>query len=368
MQYQKNQGTAASSENPNKPDDLEIIQPKLDPVHGKELLITPAEGGVLQVKTNQGITVTLYIPPNALSRAQNVSLVPFSEDGNPVTLDTGVIITPGSMVFNEPVTLSFSLEGSSLKNTAPTSLDPSKIRFFGNSHIYRLIPKRQSITPVLIARAAEDSSHIYGRILSGGAYTLSLVSSRGEALSRVVLADKNSRATTILEAASVLIGAGKSLSQKEVKTINVAAEFITNLPQPPLPELYAALALEDRISQRTPFSDTPYLQTFCSAPGSTHLEYISGAGIANLIHDSSLMDTCLQTAKTALPLIVSAEMLPVIENATPSAQEINSSRDVLGQDAYSLVQPSEDETSFNSILEGLTEATPTPMDYLDVKF
>ena len=168
MQYQKTQEKAASSENPNKPDDLEIIQPKVDPLHGKELLITPAEGGVLQVKTNQGVTVTLYIPPNALSRAQTVSLVPLAEDGNPVTLDTGVIITPGSMVFNEPVTLSFSLEGSKLKNTAP-ALDPTKSRFFGSSHIYRLIPKRQSITPVLIARAAEDSSHIYGRILSGGA-------------------------------------------------------------------------------------------------------------------------------------------------------------------------------------------------------
>jgi hypothetical protein len=368
MEYQKNQEKAASSENPNKPDDLEIIQPKIDPLQGKELIITPSEGGVLQVKTNQGVIVTLYIPPNAVTKTQTVSLVPFVEDGNPVTLDTGVIITPGSMVFNEPVTLSFSLEGSTLKNTAPVSVDPSSTRFFGSSHIYRLIPKRQSITPVLIARAAEDSSHIYGRILSGGAYTLSLASSRGEALSRVVLADKNSRATTILEAASYLIGIGKSLSQKEVKTVNVAAEFITALPQPPLPELYAALALENHLIQRATFSDISYLQTFCSAVGSTHLEYISGAATAHILHDASLVDTCLKTAKLAKPLIVSSEMLPVIENATPSAQDINSSMDVLSQDAYALIQPSEEETSFNSILEGLTEPTPTPMDYSDVKF
>lgn len=367
MQYQKTQEKAASSENPNKPDDLEIIQPKVDPLHGKELLITPAEGGVLQVKTNQGVTVTLYIPPNALSRAQTVSLVPLAEDGNPVTLDTGVIITPGSMVFNEPVTLSFSLEGSKLKNTAP-ALDPTKSRFFGSSHIYRLIPKRQSITPVLIARAAEDSSHIYGRILSGGAYTISLISSRGEALSRVVLADKNSRATTILEAASYLVGTGKSLSQKEIKTINVASEFIASLPQVPLPELYAALALEKHIHQSVLFSDTLYIQTSCSGVGSTYLDYVSGAAIATILHDSSIMKTCVETAKLAKPLIVSSEMLPVIENATPSAQELNSSIDVLSQDAYSLIPPSNEDDSFNSILEGLTEPTPTPIEYLDVKF
>lgn len=368
MKYQKNQEKAASAENPNKPDDLEIIQPKVDSLRGKKMLITPAEGGVLQVKTNQGITVTLYIPPDAITRTQTVSLVPFAEDGNPVTLDTGVVITPGSLVFKEPVTLSFSLAGSSLENKNAGAPNPAETRFYGNTHIFRLIPKRQSITPVLIARAAENSTDVYGRILSGGAYTLSLVSSRGEALSRVVLSDKNSRASTILEAASFLIGAGKSLSQKEVKTVNTASEFVTSLAQPPLPELYAALALQNHLSQRATFTETSYLQLFCSAPGSTYMEYISAAATANLLHDTALMDSCIQITKTAKPLIVSSEMLPIIEDATPSAQQINASMDVLSQDAYAIIPPTDEEESFNATLEGLSDPTPTPMDTLDVKF
>ena len=61
-------------------------------------------------------------------------------------------------------------------------------------------------------------------------------------------------------------------------------------------------------------------------------------------------------------------MLPIIEDATPSAQQINASMDVLSQDAYAIIPPTDEEESFNATLEGLSDPTPTPMDTLDVKF
>ena len=138
-EYQQNHAKAVSTENPEKPDDLEIIQPKLDIKRGKKLLINPSIGGVLEVTTNQGIVITLVIPPDALARPQTISLVPFAEDGNQSTLDTGVLITPGNLVFTQPASLLFSSSNSASASTA---------------HIYRLIPRRQTMTPVLISRGS----------------------------------------------------------------------------------------------------------------------------------------------------------------------------------------------------------------------
>jgi hypothetical protein len=364
-QYQQNQAKAVTASNPETPDDLEIIQPKLDIRNGKKLLVTPGLGGVLQVKTSKGITVTLAIPPGALLRQQTVSLVPFSEDTNRSTLDAGVMVTPGTLVFTRPVTLAFSLAGTQRKNNAP-AIDPSKPRFYGMSHIYRLIPKRQSITPVLIARAAEDSTTIPGRILSGGAYTLSLVSSRGEALSRVTLADKNSRATTILEATSFLVATHKSLSVHEMRVVNAAIHFVTQYPQAPLPEVFTALALDKQFSGKE--DGIVQIEAGCGTVGYSNVEYISGAATARLYSNTSDYTNCLNMAKSATPYIVDTDLQPIIGEASPSSDLINSTIDTYNQDGYSVILPTEEDGNFNSILQEAQDPTPTPPEFSDSKF
>lgn len=320
---QQKNATAASIANPNKPDDLEIIQPALDPVRGKQLTITPALGGTLQVTTNRGLVITLTIPPGALQKAQQVSIVPFLEDGNRSTLDNGVLITPGNLVFTRPVTLSYDLTGTTLKNESPGTLT-------GSSHVYRLLPKRQSIVPVLIARAIETKTHVPARIISGGAYTLSLISTRGEALSRVVLADKSSRAGTILEAGSYLVGTQRALSEKEKKVAMAAMQLVTGMQDPPAPEQYAALALGNALFQK--HNTLPQVAEQPPIPTDP-------------------------TAETA-----------IMTMATPSAQDISRTNDILNQDGYVVITPANEEDTFNSIIESVQDPTPTPPSYLDVKF
>jgi len=73
-------------------------------------LIKADEGGRLVVVNPQGTEISLFIPPGALDRDQEVSLVPLAEppaedfdDG----LGNGVLVEPEDLDFDDPVVLVF---------------------------------------------------------------------------------------------------------------------------------------------------------------------------------------------------------------------------------------------------------------------
>jgi hypothetical protein len=73
-------------------------------------------------------------------------------------------------------------------------------------------------------------------------------------------------------------------------------------------------------------------------------------------------------AKSATPYIVDTDLQPIIEEASPSSDLINSTIDTYNQDGYSVILPTEEDGNFNSILQEAQDPTPTPPEFSDSKF
>jgi hypothetical protein len=297
-----------ATKQPLRYDDGEIVEPKLDGVHARRKTIDAATGGAVRIVDGRGVEIVLLVPPQALERDTEISVVPFLNDGNPDSLDAGVAILPASVRFKQPVTVTFDLRGTDDRNSAPASLKEGTLRSTGLSRVYRYTTGGNRLVPALVARAAETETVIPARILSGGMYVYSLNSSRSEALARLSLSAGNTRSLTVMEAATGLITSGKRLSRQERTRADAAIKLILDKPEPPAPELFAAMALRQALEERA-FSlvkpvhaadvNRGYLEYMCKRD-LTLQEYVSLASTAQLLGHDDLGDACLVRAKNVV--------------------------------------------------------------------
>lgn len=220
-------------------DDVELVTPIIDGLAGVRKTISAEFGGSISVKDRDSVLYTLLIPPNALSQTSEIQLVPFKTDDKNNTLDRGYIIGPANLIFEKPVTLAIDLSGSKFgldyKNGSPFVYQ------------YELINKR--FIPQLIYKPAVTEKLLPVRIISAGAYLVSLNSSRSEALSRLVLSDKTSTGLPVLASGIHLLETKKQLSIAEKNTLSAVSKSIIDSEFAPIEEksiaLYGEQLIED---------------------------------------------------------------------------------------------------------------------------
>lgn len=275
------------------PDDMELGAPVPDILHARQITVDSEVGGSVTVRTENGVKIALEIAPGALQKDTTIELIPLKDDGQPETLNTGAIVMPASLPLHQPLTLTFDLEETSLKNKAPPFADGTA-RFTGASAVYRYAPKRQDIALVPVVRTLETDTLIPGRVVQGGAYYLSLQSSRNEALARVALADIQGSSLTAVEGALYLLGRERNLSPTEKEQALLAGKSILEQPRLAPEEVLLARALLAAFGERTA---TPAALS-CSATMPIDTLLVTAAA-AHFEQRDDMRDTCILTATSA---------------------------------------------------------------------
>jgi hypothetical protein len=289
--------------------EISIVKPKPDLGRARQLIIDPSKDSVMQIMTQENVRVTLEIPKGALKEKTTIKLIPFYPDKNAQAPTQGVIVSPASLSFSEPVTLSFNFAESSVKNKAPKNIKTISIRTSGTSQVMQIDSNATSLTPALVARGVETENYLPARILTGGAYVFSLDGNLKSEVSKKALNAEKVNTLTIIESATALLFTNQKLSNDELHKSKKAVAKILSQKSPPPLELFAALVLQKKIKDNS-FAWIPeafayetgegFYQAACKTEGLSVEQYLGYAQSAQLLGHDGIGESCLNKAKNVV--------------------------------------------------------------------
>lgn len=299
--------------------EISVVKPRPDLGRARQLIIDPSKDSVMQIMTQEKVRVTLEIPKGALSEKTTVKLIPFYHDKKANAPTQGVIVSPATLNFSQPVTLSFDFSESTLKNNAPKNIKTVAIRTSGTSQVMQIDSAATSLTPALVARGVETEKYLPARILTGGAYVFSLDGDLNSAIAKKTLNANKANTLTIIESATTLLFANQKLSNEELtKSKKAVAKILSQKTPPPL-ELVAALILQKKIKDNS-FALIPealayetgegFYQAACKLEGLSVEQYLGYAQSAQLLGYESIGNSCLNKAKN----VIAEKAKTVLEN------------------------------------------------------
>lgn len=289
---------------------ITVVKPQMDMARARQMTIDPEKANVMQIVTREKIRITLEVPKGALKEKTLMQMIPFSYDAKSEVPTLGVAVGPASIDFSVPVILSFNFSESKFKNKAPKTVLAKTLRTTGLSQVLQIDVQGTSYTPTLISRSTETETYLPSRILTGGAYVISLDGKNQVSIAKKALDQKGMNTLTVMESATVLLLNNQLLTADETKTTKAAVAKILSKEQPPIFELYAALVLQKKLTNSS-ISLLEYLipkahayetgegffQAACRENGYTVEQYIGYAKAAQLMGYESMGDSCINKAK-----------------------------------------------------------------------
>lgn len=296
---------------------IEVTRPKADMSRARQMTVDPASDSVVTIVNREGVRISLQIPKGALKEKTLVKLIPFYKDKNASSPTSGVIVGPAKLNFLKPVTLAFNFSESVDKNSAGGNVQ-KELRITNTSQVLQVDSEATSLTPTLIARGIESKNYLPARILTGGAYVFDTTGKHQEEYAQAALKVKNAHSLIVMESATVLLTKGKSLSKAELaKTKNAIAKILSKESPPPY-ELFAALALDQKLNKKISFipqayayeTGQGYFEAVCKEEGLSASDYLGFAKGAQLMGYDSIGENCIQKAKN----VVAEETKKILAN------------------------------------------------------
>lgn len=283
-----------------------ITKPEVDVGRGRQLTVKPEKDYLIQVFDGQKVVANLNIPKGAVNKPTTVEVMPFIYDKKALSPTLGVLVSPGNISFLKPVTLSFDLSRSSFRNDAPESVSASAARVTGKSQVLFLDKDATSLTPTLVLRSSETSTHLSAMILTGGAYVFSLDGADQVNWARKALSQDDTNALVVLESASVLLNNNQKLSAKEQDRVEfVIDSMIAKRDDFPI-EASVAYSVQKKLNESsTSLVETVYAQaairqyyeTLCKFRGGDIETYLAIATSAEIFGYSDIGEKCIIAAK-----------------------------------------------------------------------
>jgi len=237
-----------------------ITLPSPDMARARQLTINPDEETIMQIQTKEKVTITLTIPKGSLNEKTTIKMIPYYYDEKSQDPSAGVIIGPGTLEFNHPVTLLFDLSESSLRTDAPANRSKmDQVRMNGTSQVLMLDQNATELIPALVAREVETSTQLRARILTGGGYVFSVDGKDQDRWAKNAFKKEKINAISILESAKVLLSSKEKMSKDDLGKAQVAAEKILAKKNPTPHEFVAALSVMKLLSdEKTSFVPKAY--------------------------------------------------------------------------------------------------------------
>lgn len=283
-----------------------VVKPASDMARARQLTIDPSKDTVMQIVTRENVRITLDVPKGAIAQKTNVKLIPFYYEKENSAPTAGVIVSPATVNFTKPVTLSFNFTDSEFKNNAPTQVDTKVLRKYGQAQVLQIDAKASQYTPTLIARGIETEKYLPARILTGGAYVFSLDGANQKAIADKALNTENMHSLTVIESATALLFNNHTLNDQQSKKAKAAVAKILSKQNPPALEMYAASLLQKKLNDKT-FSlirvayayetGEGFFQAVCRANDLKIEEYIGFAQTAQLMGYENIGESCSNKAK-----------------------------------------------------------------------
>jgi hypothetical protein len=306
---------------------ITVVKPKTDMGRARQLTIDPSKDTVMQIVTRENVRITLDVPKGAIAQKTNVKLIPFYYEKENSSPTAGVLVSPATINFTKPVTLSFNFNDTEFKNIAPITVDAKQLRKYGQSQVLQIDSDAKSYTPTLVARGIETEKFLPARILTGGAYVFSLDGANQKAIAEKALSAQNMHSLTVIESATALLFNNQTLSADQDKKAKAAVSKILAKQNPPALEMYAAAVLQKKLTDKT-FSFIPvahayetgegFFQAACRSDGLKIEEYVGFAQTAELMGHEHIGESCLNKAKN----LIEKRVNEVLANPNASLKEL----------------------------------------------
>jgi hypothetical protein len=306
---------------------MALVQPRLDMARARQLTIDPSRDTVMQITSQDNVRITLNVPKGTIKEKTTIKLIPFLHDKNATSPTAGVMVSPASINFSKPVTLSFDFSSSESKNSIPKKSEKYKVVTTGLSQVSQLDKDATSLTPTLIARGLESQRYLPARILTGGAYVYSVDGANQVEIAKKALDTPNMHSLTIIESATILLFNNQKLSDQQLTKAKGAVTKILSKKDPPASEMFAALLLQKKIMDQS-FALVPvayaletgegFFQAACKSEGLSIEAYVGYAQSAQLMGHESAGEGCMTQAKN----IVTKEAKKVLSDPNADVKSV----------------------------------------------
>lgn len=306
---------------------IAITKPHPDMARARQLTIDPTQDTVMRITTREKVKISLVIPKGALAKKQTIEMIPYYYDKDATTPSAGVIISPASVSFSQPVTMLFDLSESPFRTDAPKNQKDKTLRYSGNSQVLTLDKEAKELMPILVARELETSTQLRARILGGGGYVFTTEKDRQFTWAKHAFAKEKVNTLSLLEATNTLLSNKQPLSNDMRKKAEGAVAKIVAKKTPPASELYAALVAKKLLQQsKVSFvsqayayeTSEGYFIAVCKKDGLSVEEYVGFAKAAQLMGFDAIGEKCLIQAKN----LVTQAAEKVLNNASSTLKEV----------------------------------------------
>ncbi len=296
---------------------IQVTRPKADMSRARQMTIDPSKDSVVTIVNREGVRISLQIPKNALKEKTLVKLIPFYKDKNTSNPTSGVIVSPAKLNFAKPVTLAFNFSESQEKNGVDVDVEKD-LHITSASQVLQIDSEATTLTPNLIARGLESKNYLPARILTGGAYVFDTTGKHQADYARLALKSNNAHSLIVMESATVLLSKGEALKKSDLAKAKNAIAKILSKKSPPPYELFAALAIDQKLNKKVSLipqayayeTGQGYFEAVCKEEGLSASDYLGFAKGAQLMGYDSIGENCIQKAKN----LVAEEAKKILAN------------------------------------------------------